>query len=354
MDYPSQQYAVASIRFKCTEIIVGGKGFGLLTNILMLGRFLHRIHRILSVRKNGYKNSPLRHIYEAIISAAEPRAVIAVEGSQYLALACRNSNTRHFELLHGYGFSGKDPWGWKYVSPDLLAQNVVAFDQLTYETLKQKENSYIRIWKAVHPYTYLNRETTCSITEGTRKKKILITLQWGYNGDSDGFNELNNKASNGFLADQLVEVMKDRNVNDCYDWYIRFHPIQNRDPKRKREASKFLNSLRKQNIAIITDSVNDVPLQEIASSFDGHITMSSCSCYEMALYGVKTLTLDTNLTTGRYTDLYIDLSAEGYLERGVTKVSDIKKWLTSLSKAKFRNMISDDESGYIDIAKLIV
>jgi hypothetical protein len=104
------------------------------------------------------------------------------------------------------------------------------------------------------------------------------------------------------------------------------------------KAILFMKDFSNKYSNIVWEKSSTVPLTSVASVCDAHITMSSMSCYDAALFGLPSLVLcPTTRDDGFYKDYFLDLVGEGYVIKEKINVNFIENWLDNAKKKKSRS-----------------
>lgn len=275
--------------------------------------------------------------YNLIFKKSQAKLIIGIGLTSDLCSSAKNCNVRTMELLHGIGYTFI-PWGWDELDVEKLPNTVLVLDDVSLESFKPLKSKGLSIIKVPHPFykKILDPEFSppneWNYTAKPNKKNILITLQWGYDGD---LNEFDGILINGIFYSELELLIKKR---EDFFWHFRLHPVQMKADISNKSIS-FMKDFSNKYSNIVWEKSSTVPLTSVASVCDAHITMSSMSCYDAALFGLPTLVLcPTTRDDGIYKDYFLDLVGEGYVIKEKVNVNFIENWLDNIKKKKARSL----------------
>lgn len=290
----------------------------------------------------------LKHSYRVLLEATSPKIVFSIGCTSQL---CKAANELHIclvEALHGIGYH-KDPWGWAGLDGLFLPSSILSYDKVSSNTfgyLPSKGSSVIDISL---PFLDLVENSINDYPDfrvndallSKFPKQVLVSLQWGYAGDSINAPELNGIIVNGIMHESLILLIEER--SDIL-FRIRMHPVHVKKRIKYNSVFDLLGNIASKyaNVEFIDSSSK--PLLSVASYCTAHITMSSLSAYEVAYLGVPTLALCPNLMPGMpYQDLFEDLVHDGYLVKHSPDIPFMRQWLVN-SKLLPRRVFSDQSS----------
>jgi hypothetical protein len=237
--------------------------------------------------------------------------------------------------LHGMGIT-PIPWGWDRRVREELPDCVLCFDDVSCNTFKllndmvvfRTEHPFIEYFLRSRAFNTLPPEWRPIKSSGQFKKEILVTLSWGYAGDSGENSCFDNILSNGIFYEDIIKVVS--STQKSILWRFRLHPVHLRSDKYlwvirlvDDYASKFSNIEWKES--------SKLPLLSVLSTCAGHISMSSTSAYEAAYLGVTSLLLcPTLLDGGKYSDMFKDLVTNGYVKKNKSSYDGILQWVNDV------------------------
>lgn len=275
--------------------------------------------------------------YKLIFEKSQAKFIIGIGLTSDLCTSAKKCNVRTIELIHGIGYTFI-PWGWDRLDVDKLPNTVLVLDDVSIESFKRLNSKGLSIIKVPHPFhkKILDPEfffpNEWTYPASPNKKNILVTLQWGYDGELSDFCGI---LSNGIFYSELELLIKKR---EDFFWHFRLHPVQMKvDISNK--AISFMKDFSNKYSNIVWEKSSTVPLTSVASVCDAHITMSSMSCYDVALFGLSSLVLcPTTRDNGIYKDYFMDLVGEGYVIKEKVNVNLIENWLDNVKKKKSRSL----------------
>ncbi|MGK2231962.1 MAG: hypothetical protein ACI92O_001121 [Colwellia sp.] len=284
--------------------------------------------------------------YNSMLTQLKPQIVFSLQPPLAFCRAARKMGIKVVELMHFNNISLKDKIFVKHLSiaDELLPNIILSFDKCSYDTVstltqgRDIKSFYIEdAW-----YNYLKfkgkdskeSEMVISLT-GDYDVKVLISLQWGYDGERDS---LSNIIPNGILHPQIEKVISaEKNKNILF--LIRLHPIQRLRPWYKHHVD-YINALVSKFPNVEVDISSSVPLHFLLEDVNFHITMSSSCVGEAALAKVPSLLLCPSLHIGGENyGLFRELESEGGVEFGVLDDIYIQNWL---KKAR----VDDEHTNY--------
>lgn len=332
--------------------------FSSLTSIRGYGHPISINRKFLFGRlKNGFlkairvKTDSIGDLYDWILQKTSCKLIITIGSPPELARRARKRNVFHLELLHGIGYTFV-PWGWEQWEIEKLPQGILALDQISYATFSSLSLKGIEIKTIPHPF--LKRFTPRNLESipnewkmdssiGAKySKRILVSFTWGYAGDHGNYYQMANILNNGLFYDELAEVIS--LTKDEVFWHFRFHPYQLRQ-KKYNHLLKFMDKFVDNNPNTEWKMSSKLPLPSLLVNCDGHITMSSMSCYDAAAMGVKSLVLCPNMReNGIWEEYFSDLVEEGYVRKEPVSVEMLLDWVKTISKTEPRlsNLLDND------------
>jgi hypothetical protein len=177
-------------------------------------------------------------------------------------------------------------------------------------------------------------------------RAILFTLQWGYESHSP-IDEFKGIITNGILHNQIIEAIE-RTEKDVI-WLIKTHPMQMHDKYILEHLIKLQK--RYSNIEYISGpelsmlSLLEHPLVQ------GHITMSSQSCYDSAICGIPSLVLCPTVKFGGvYFGMFKDLIDKNMVNIGELDNDDIIDWVMTAEK---KNSVDINSPETVEIEEFI-
>ena len=277
-------------------------------------------------------------LYEKILDIAKPLCVIGIGLSPHLIAAARNKSIKTIEILHGIGYP-EIPWGWEDLSLPELPSAVFSLDSVSTEVFSKLKDGKLPIFEIPHPL-YANQELINPYIEDALKAdkikagqriRVLFSLGWGMKRMRKrlGISHL------PFIEDVLPEFFQTLldETRDSHYWLLRLHPAQLRNSDFKNQC-ELIEELCGRNENCEWELATSVPLHNILSIVDGHITVNSMTCYECALFGVKSYVFLKSIDP--YNAKFKDLREEGFVEDASFEIEDCIRWLSNLTRMESR------------------
>jgi UDP-N-acetylglucosamine 2-epimerase len=245
-----------------------------------------------------------------------------------------------FEPIHGFAISKKDPiYGTKskYNFPDVF----LTFDDQSFKTLSCNKFSTAKIIQCQHPFrqrqVYFGKQKNKKQNLLNKNKKryiILYTLQHGYDGSRDYLTKISN---NGLIYNEVVETLK--KIKDAFI-IIKGHPVQLHSDAWPR-LQKTLNELFSGVKNVDCKNYHFFDISYLLKCADLHITMSSGTITEAALFNVPSIGLCPTLRKGKiFGEAFISEKESAMLETTEINKNKILKLVTKkLKKRKSKNYI---------------
>lgn len=270
-------------------------------------------------------------LYRYIFKKVKPKCVVVIGANPAMCVAGRFSNVKVVELLHGMGIT-PIPWGWDRRVREELPNCVLCFDDVSCSTFKLLND--IVVFRAKHPFieyflrsrafNALPPEWRSRKDSGQFEKEILVTLSWGYAGDSGENSCFDSILHNGVFYDDIIKVVL--STNNSILWRFRLHPVHLRSDKYAW-VIRLVDGLASQYSNIEWVESSNLPLLSVLSTCSGHISMLSTSAYEAACLGVTSLLLCPTLRDGgKYSDMFSDLVRYGYVIKSHSSFDVILQW----------------------------
>ncbi|MFZ1569034.1 MAG: hypothetical protein WAT29_09470 [Thiolinea sp.] len=286
--------------------------------------------------------------YANIITSTEAKFIFMFNAPKPLCIAAYNNRIPCIELLHGIGYIPPIPWGWEKRSSQELPTHILSLDEESTQTFSTLENKGTKVIQIEHPFVkrFLIEDLHKKLPQewlelfnSKNRKIILISLQWGYSGDSSKFTGI---LKNGILYEAFEDIIK-QTKNNIF-WGFRLHPVQ-LDSIRYKKHFNYIKELVEKHENTDWEWFTYKPLPTVLKNCDGHITMISMSAYEAAYMGVNTLALCPTLQRGEiHQDMFSDLEKSGYLKKALVNTEGIIKWTESVTKTSSLLKIQDDSA----------
>jgi hypothetical protein len=269
--------------------------------------------------------------YVGLLQKLQPEIVIGIQPAPALCDAGKRCGIKVVEVLHGTHIHVNDRIFQDYMGnrPQLLADAFLAFDEVTQATWKTLcAGRPIKVLRADDPWLHACRRQQARaahqhIEVASRCKKVLVTLQWGYDGER---NTLSNIIPNGILhpAIETAMAMTDRSE---VAFLVRMHPIQMIAPGY-RHHRRYVEALaaRFSHVEIERATAQSLPL--LLDEVSAHLTMSSSAVGEAAAAGVPSLALCPTLKPGgAHAGFFSELEHAGLVTFGELDARAIVSWI---------------------------
>lgn len=287
------------------------------------------------------KNHRRARLFRKLLTRLKPRLIFATQATPEFCTAAHDLGIAVIEPMHGMNLSPADKILQAticgidtYALPDAY----LAFDDRTRDTLLELLGERkIAVYRMPHPW-HIECQNPESVLSGARnspvltntgnRMKILVSLQWGYAGERD---TLSNIIPNGVLHPSIEQAIAD---NPEILWLLRLHPVQLRAQGYEFHR-QFVQALSEKYANVEWEDATDLPLPAILSHVQGHITMSSGTCGEAAIFAVPSLLMCPTLKEGgAHGGWFSELIDEGMAELGELDVADVNDWLGRLSNGR--------------------
>lgn len=290
--------------------------------------------RAVAARSLGLGGSTARldlemAFYGRLLDRIKPRMLISIQPPAALCRAARKRGILVAEALHGSNYSLNNTIITAYmaVPDDHLPNVLISFDDVSQATMTTIcAGRDITALQTNHPWLHSLRKARGAHSRHAQaqggRKKVLVTLQWGYDGERD---YLSNIIPNGILHPVLEEVFA--KGADAYDFLIRMHPIQmNQNGYRHHRA--YIEALPSRFPNVEWREASTRPLPLLLDEAVGHITMSSSSVGEAAATQVPSLMICPTLQPGgALYGFFRELETEGLVTFGTLEAGAILDWI---------------------------
>lgn len=283
-----------------------------------------------------------------MLSILKPNLIFAFQATQELCKAAHELDIAVVEPMHGMNLSPKDEifkntiFG---IAPVALPDAYLAYDDRTQVTLSELiDDREITVFRMPHPWhvecqnidsLLLDVKWSSILFSSTKPVKILVALQWGYAGERDS---LSNIIPNGILHPSIEQAIVE---NPDVLWLLRMHPVQIKARGYKAHRD-YVQSLTERHPNVEWQDATELPLPTILAHVQGHITMTSGTAGEAAIFGVPSLLLCPTLKPGgAHSGWFTELAKEGVVEFGELESGYITKWILRLSTDKDKSQQKD-------------
>jgi hypothetical protein len=271
-------------------------------------------------------------LFADVLNRLRPELIVAIQPPLGMCRAARRLGIGVVEPMHATQLSLTDKIFVKHMrNADTVLPNVIlAFDDVTQATLESLcAGRSITPMRANDPWRHslaLARARAAHApqsAQAARPKQVLVTLQWGYDGDRDS---LSNIIPNGILHPALEAAFAAPESKDIR-FLVRMHPIQMTKPGYRHHL-RYIQKLaeRLPNVEYAEASARPMPL--LLDEVDAHITMSSASVGNAAAVGVQSLALCPTLHEGgAHFGFFRELEASGMVTFGSLDTAAILSWI---------------------------
>lgn len=300
------------------------------------------------------------HVYQWLLFWTRPKLIISIEPPVELCRAAHRLKIPVIEPLHGFGYAEEIPWGYDERAKEELPTHIISFDQLSTTVFQPLSEKGLKILEMEHPWysktirSQIDKEEQKDnwILEVRKKyrKVILVSLVWGYGDDYGAHEEFSGILTENHLIPQQVVDLIGETHEDIF-WLIRRHPVQLHAEEYKYQL-EFLDGLVENNPNCDWQKSSTSSLDSILPHVDGHLTMSSMTSYDAALFGIKTLTLCPTLLPGAVHDRrFMDLEKLNYAEKGTFDKEEIRAWAVNVKTRDGKSLIGEQTLGWQELVE---
>lgn len=315
--------------------------------VIILLELIERIafgQSIAAKRKSNRRVLLLKNV----LFTLKPNLIFAFQATQELCMAAHELDIAVVEPMHGMNLSPEDKifrntiFG---IDSKALPDAYLAYDDRTQATLSELiGDRKIKVFRMPHPWHVECQNTESLLFEGKQSSilysstypiKILVSLQWGYDGERDS---LSNIIPNGILHPSIEQAIIE---NPDVLWLLRMHPVQVRARGYKAHRN-YVRSLSEKYPNVEWQDATTLPLPAILANVQGHITMTSGTAGEAAIFGVPSLLLCPTLKPGgAHSGWFAELAEEGLVEFGELDPGYISNWIFRLKRDKYKSHSKD-------------
>jgi hypothetical protein len=274
-------------------------------------------------------------LYRDMLQTLQPEAVFAIQPPLAMCHAARQLGIAVVEAMHGSNISLDDRiFAAHMAHPDhMLPHCVLGFDDVTFATFATHcAGRDIVALRANDPWMQACRRRRArerhamgetAAGPGRAVKAVLVTLQWGYDGERSSLSEI---IPNGILHPALEDAIAATAATGI-TFLLRLHPIQMTSPGY-RHHRRYIESLASRFPHVEVQRATDDPLPLLLDEVACHITMSSSSVGEAAAAGVPSLMLCPTLHPGGAHDgFFKELERDGSVTFGRLEANAIVEWI---------------------------
>lgn len=283
--------------------------------------------------------------YAALLDRLSPERIFSIQPPLALCIAARRAGIVLTELMHGTHISIDDRIFCAHMArpEDHLPQEILSFDDVTDATVRQlTQGRSIRTLRATAPWLLAcrRRQSAAPALPGRRERRVLVTLQWGYDGEREALSGI---VPDGVLHPALEDAIAGGRARGLH-FLLRMHPIQVNAPGYAHHRRR-IEKLAARHPHVEYTLATAWPLPLLLDEVSAHVTMSSSSVGDAAAAGVKSLALCPTLQAGRANHgLFRELEASGQLRFGRLAADDILDWLDTTTLPPPRDPRCDSEA----------
>lgn len=295
-------------------------------------------------RKSNRRTRLLRNL----LSSLKPDLIFAFQATQEFCKAAHELGIAVIEPMHGMNLSPEDKILRNTIcgiDSKALPDAYLAYDDRTYATLSEFiGDREIAVFRMPHPWHVECQNADSVLFDGRRSAvlfssakpiKILVSLQWGYSGERDS---LSNIIPNGVMHPSIEQAIVE---NPDVLWLVRMHPVQVK-ARGYNAHRRYVQSLSERHQNVEWEDATSLPLPAILANVQGHITMTSGTAGEAAIFGVHSLLLCPTLKPGgAHSGWFSELAEDGMVEFGELEADYITNWISRLSLAQHRAQRKD-------------
>lgn len=327
---------------------------------------LELIERMVLGRNIAAKRKGNRRVLllKNMLTNIKPNLIFAFQATQELCVAAHELGIAVIEPMHGMNLSPKDKifrstiWG---IDSKALPDAYLAYDDRTKATLAELiGDREIKIFRMPHPWHVECQNGASLLFDGRRSSllysseysiKILVSLQWGYDGERDS---LSNIIPNGILHPSIEQSIID---NPSVLWLLRLHPVQLK-ARGYNAHRNYVRSLSEKYANVKWQDATTLPLPTILANVQGHITMTSGTAGEAAIFDVPSLLLCPTLKPcGVHSGWFAELAEQGLVEFGELDSAYISSWILRLTqggnKQKSRDWVVERQNFSITLDEVL-
>lgn len=302
--------------------------------------------RALAARRAGARLALEVALYSQLLQALRPAFVFSIQPPAALCVAARRLGTPLAEVMHGTNVSLSDPVfvGHMALPDEQLPPLIISFDDVTHATVTAlTAGRAIRPLRAGDPWLIACRRQRGrgGALPGRRERRVLLTLQWGYDGERDA---LSNIVPDGILHPALERAIAESGARG-WTVLIRMHPIQMNAPGYRHHRRR-IEALAARHPHVEVTQATSWPLPLLLDEVAAHMTMSSSAVGEAAVAGVRSLALCPTLHAGgAHHGLFRELEQDGLVAFGRLDAADIARWLDACVPPPRRDTHDDGAAG---------
>ena len=305
-----------------------------------------RIFSFLSKYFEFFNKFNKKQLFKKILNRSSAKIIITIGIDGDLIFAAKKKKVLVVELFHFIGLTTlPKAYNWTNINENLLPDVVLALDEITFKTFKFLEEKNIIVKMIPHPFliNIVKWKKNLHLEDSHLKKigffkykfKVMISLNWIYASDCKEFPYLNNILKNQLFYDEIGQLADSE--KDIF-WSFRLHPVQMKLPQYKYMIN-YMNNFCKNKKNIDFKIVSKLPLLNALELHDCHLQMSSSTCYEAAMLGIKSLILCPSVqNNGQDPNRFSDLVQEGYVEKVFIDKEKVLNWVRSTKKITPRGL----------------
>lgn len=270
-------------------------------------------------------------IYSKLLRKLKPEIVFSIQPPSALCIATKKQGIVLIETMHGTNISLSDKIFLAHMEQpeSVLPDTIISFDDVSQNTLEVLcKDRNIEAVRSCDPWLHLLRRKQLSeakenVIQLNSDKNILVTLQWGYDGERDSLSSI---IPNGILHPALEDALVTP-PKQGVRYLLRMHPIQLNGVGYKHHRC-YIEDLCKRHAHLEFEKASSDALPKLMDESCGHITMSSSSVGEASVAEVPTLLLCPTLQPGGANyGLFREPELSGQVVFGKLNTAEILKWI---------------------------
>ncbi len=245
-----------------------------------------------------------------------------------------------------------------------LPTQIWCLDKKSRETFSPLKSNSLKVYEIPHPWyqrinkLHLNKWSkkipiNWEIKENfipKDKLPVLVSLTTGYDNDLPHHPELNGILKNGLIPDEVIEAIQ--KTQKTVFWCLRRHPIQIQNNSYNHQI-KFLNELTSNFSNVEWEKSSKLALSSLLEKVKANIQMNTMSCYDCALFGIKSLILcPTTMNKKINQNNFKDLEELNYVVKKTANTQEIIDFVLRNDVKKPLNLVDSEIKDFENIIQL--
>lgn len=326
-------------------------------NGLMARALLWRKFQSLFFKRHSDED-PVVRAWESLLSHINPKLIIAIQPRAELCIAARVKDIWVADLQHGV-ISDEGYYGLSYrksLNQSGWPSCVLCWDYASLHWVENNIRSHTRALVIGNPWfiRFISRSSSDQLVSSMpmllnsgaqRRLNILITPQWGV------YFEQHHPTG---LPSGLLSYIKQSGQE--FNWWIRIHPVILNDIGRDKIFSTLKNEFVDYS-NVHWESPTDLPLPQILSQVDLHLTLSSAVTIEASWFGIPTALLGDDVPN--LMKWFNSEIKNGYADIIQAESKYIAEWIHQHAKSaskdsRVANMNTDSLDNFINAVNVCV